>query len=114
MRVSPVLGVVQADNDLLFWNVEPLAGHPLGARLGGEALEVGGRGAGRGAGAVALQHHVEQRLKMHGLMLEANPDGPPHMARDRIDTVYIETLEPGTHTALVGPNLIDWGPLVGY
>lgn len=112
MRVSPIFRIIQPNDDFLLRDVEPFVGDPLGAGLGSKLLKVGNWDEGRRTGPIALQHHVQQRLEMHSLVLKANPNGSPNVPRDRVDATLIVALKPGTHAALIGLDLGDGRPLI--
>ncbi len=64
---------------------------------------------GGGERPVALQHHVQQRLQMHELVLEADPDGPANVAGDTAGAVGVQALQPIPDPHLVGEDVVEWG-----
>src|SRR4051812_47069375 len=82
IRISPILRVIDTNDDILSRDIEPLVWYSLRTGLGSELLEVGSGDVRWRPRLVTLQHHVEEGLDVHELMLEADPDGPAHMARD--------------------------------
>lgn len=114
LKCQVILGIVQPQSDFLLRDVEPLVLHARRACLVCQGLEVGPRPVGRGLRLVALQHHVEQGLEVHDLVLEADPDGPPDVPGDPLRAVrVVERREPGSDALLVRQDLLDGRPLVG-
>lgn len=116
-RVGAVIGIVHADRDGLGGNVKPLI---RDSDPGGLLRREGKVGTGRAGGRqhlVALQHHVQQRLEMHELVLEADPysagNGSGHLACSGA-VVAVEAAQAGPQAGLVVGDDLDGGPLVGH
>lgn len=113
VEVGSLLRVVQADDDCLRGDVKPFVlDSGLDRRLG-ELLKVGALSMRWGQRLGALQHHVQQRLDVHDLVLEAQPDGTPHGPDDVLLSILVQGDEPGPDALLVREDVLHMRPLAG-
>lgn len=116
-RVGAVLGIIHAKDDALLGHVHPRIGHARAAGGGAERSKVWHRRMRRRERLIALQHHIQQRLDMHQLVLKGDPDASRHGAGQLVRVAAVRLViqlgEARAHPALVGGDFGHGRPLVG-
>lgn len=112
--LSSVFGIVHADSDGLLRNIKPLVGHSLLQRLLSHLPKVGPSPVRGRKSLWTLQHHVQERLKMHDLVLKAKPNRPSYVARNVGLADSVQAQKPGSNAVLVGENIADSRPCIWH
>lgn len=117
IRVRSVLRVIHADSDRVLGHINPRIRQSSTSCRGAQRRPVRNRRVRRRKRLVTLQHHVQQRLNVHNLMLKRDPDAARYTARQLLQIsairVAVDLLQARADAALVFGNVLDAGPLVG-
>src|SRR6478735_5822717 len=109
---STILGIIHSQSDGLLRYIKPLVRNPSLMGLLSQFCKIRLYGMRRWKRSVTLEHHIEQGLDMHQLMLEANPYSSTNVSRNLVLAIFVQVLKTRSDPVLVDHDLLNQRPFI--